>query len=248
MPHTRKALYASQKIDVFDCIITWMREFPTQQTAIDVFGDLDSTTMWLEEQSKVHTSDFWARVDLDGVYTQPLVHRCLHLGSGRAHSSRFVDLDDNSDVESEDFTRALRHTMILFLFPIRRGLCNTACGSDVHLTRLSNALKLCVLHDASMRLGKLLFWMLVVGATEACHLDRDASWYFEKIVDSCLIHGIEDYPGIRGFIGHAMSTMIWFDEPMALGFDRMLDSLRDFMAAERADRERMRRLTLIADE
>lgn len=91
-----------------DCTLTWIRQFSAQQTAVNVFVDLDTIVKWLEEQSKVKGGPFRGVEIVDMLYAQPLLHRCLGLGSGKAHSSRFVDLD-------EGFANALRHAMILFL-------------------------------------------------------------------------------------------------------------------------------------
>lgn len=63
------------------------------------------------------------------------------------------------------------------------------------------------MHGAAMTLSKLLFGMLVVGASEACHLGRDVSWFFEKIVDSCSTHGMTECEGVRAFTEHASGSM-----------------------------------------
>jgi hypothetical protein len=105
---------------VEEIVASWIREFPERPEVICIFADLDCTTSWLAEQSKIKESTFWTQLDVDALCIIPLLHRCLELSTSIAGSE---PSDTSSCVfETGDlaFQEALRCAILLFLAPIRR--------------------------------------------------------------------------------------------------------------------------------
>lgn len=208
---------------------SWAQEFPAQQDIIDIFMDLDCTVSWLLGQLASQDGTMWARLDVDTSCLLPLLHRCLQL-SGKSASGTTTKDELFSPVPCDkDFQDALRHAIILFLAPIRRCFGLPALGTDLHITRLISALNMCLIHRATLNLQGIMFWMLVVGALEACSLGRDASCFFSRILDCCTIMGAKRFKEVREMIKFAMNQLIWLEEVMSSPFALMMEKLRIFM-------------------
>jgi hypothetical protein len=166
---------------------------------------------------------------MDAYFLLPLVHRCLQLSD--SNDFGHVPKGNESSTPPCDgaFSSALRHAIILFLAPIRRWLGPPALGTDLHVTKLISALQSCLIHPATLQLQQLVFWMLVVGALEASHLQRKCQWFFSHIVDGCAILGAKRFEDVQRTVKHAMTQSVWLEDAMSPNFELMMKGLRVFM-------------------
>ena len=226
-----QTLRSPRKPAVEVCLSAWTQELPSQRAIIDIFLDLDTMITWLSEQLVTNNGSFRARSDLDASCLVPLLHRCLQLS--RRDASGLQATEDEEDSFSclphEAFHEALRQAIILFLAPIRRYFGPPAGGTELHISKLTSALELCLVHRATLNLGQLILWMVVVGGMEACSLEQDASWFFCRIVDCCTILGAKQFEDVRKTVKHAISQLIWFEEAMSSAFALMMEKLQSFM-------------------
>jgi hypothetical protein len=209
------------------CLSAWTQELPSQRAIIDIFLDLDTMITWLSEQLVTYNGSFRARSDLDASCLVALLYHCLQLSRRNGSGLQATEDEDDSFscLRHEPFHEALRYAIILFLAPIRRYFGPQAGSTELHITKLTSALELCLVHRATLNLGQLILWMVVVGGMEACSLEQDASWFFCRIVDCRTILGAKQCEDVRKTVKHAMSPLIWLEEAMSSAFALMMEKL-----------------------
>lgn len=221
-----------RKPAVAACLRQWSSEFLNDAAAIDIFANLDTVVSHLANRSARDRHYLRSGVDIDEPWLLPLAHRCLRLYGRNVTGENLKAKVPTSN--ANPFEEALRHAMLLFHALIRRCFGPPAAGMGLHVTELILALDQCLVHDSAMKLQRLIFWMLVVGAMEACNLGWDARWFFERIVDGCSILGAQEPQEVEATVQHAMSELVWLEDALSSSLALAMHQLKLFMESQKA--------------
>lgn len=227
------------KPDISKTVTTWIEEFPDQHEVINIFLDLDTMITWLIKQLNLLKMDLWRQPGLDAARLMPLIYRCVELGERRAGECPRQHAETATRHPDEAFKHALRHAIILFLAPIRRKFGPPASGTDLHLSKLISAFRTCLAHPVILKFQPLCFWMLLVGAMEACHLQRecDENWFFTRILNCCIIVSGTSFEKVELLVKHSMAEMIWFEAAVEEEVKSMMEELRMYLEAREGAEE-----------
>lgn len=211
--------------DAMSCKSKLSQELPGASEVIAVLADLDLTMFWLTWELENSKGGVWSNVSVDAMRLVPLLHRCLCLSR---HDALCTSLNGDVSRSNMDqcFSDAIRYAIVLFLAPIRRYFGPPASGTELHVSRVAEALRRCLDHPSALRLQKLIFWMIAVATMEACTLALDTSWFFERILDMCAIVGAKGFGEIRSFIENSIHQTMWLGVVMAPGLNLMIEKLR----------------------
>ena len=197
------------------------QEIPGASEAIAILADLEYSVFWLAREVESDHGDFWSNASVDAMRLVPLIHRCLCLSPNDALAASI----DGHSVD-QCFSDAIRHTIVLFLAPIRRRFGPPASGTELYVNHAKDAIQRCCDHQSALKLQKLLFWIIAVAAVEACTLALNASWFFDRMLEMCAIVGAKDFDDICRFIEHSIDQSLWLRVVMAPGLNLMMKKFR----------------------
>ena len=201
---------------------------------IEVFVDLASVVGWLSQESGPENISMWMSHDWALLWLVPLLHRCLQLSS-QTGPWRMIEGKTPVSTPANAFQEALRHSMILFLAPIRMRLGIPAGGTESRLAMLVSALDSCLVHPAASQLQRLIFWMLVAGSLEACRLGVRTRWFCLRLAPYCAKAGVMQADQIERMINRNMSEMVWIKEIMGPGLRLMSLNVERFLQGDRLE-------------
>lgn len=216
--HDLRSLCATQ---VLLCSPKLQQELPGASEAIAILADLEYSVFWLAREVESDHGDFWSNASVDAMRLVPLIHRCLCLSPNDALAASI----DGHSVD-QCFSDAIRHTIVLFLAPIRRRFGPPASGTELYVNHIKDAIQRCCDHQSALKLQKLLFWIIAVAAVEACTLALNASWFFDRMLEMCAIVGAKDFDDICRFIEHSIDQSMWLRVVMTPGLNLMMEKFR----------------------
>lgn len=171
-----------------------LQKYPAARRIARIIKDLGVIIQWLNDES-LKDSEFYQPSSISGKWLVPLVYRCLDLKPD--------ETERPGDPEVQ-MLEILRHSVILFMQPIRRRFAINTGPLNLHILKLR-----CILETQSIEwqnLEPLLRWCIVSAGIEATTTE-DQAWFATLLASHEAFQNVHSDAHLR-----ALPAFIWKED------------------------------------